>query len=422
MKKSFTPRQILTAIYIAALTFFSYASVYAFRKPFTIATFDGEKLFGISYQTIFIISQVIGYMLSKFSGIKFISSLKRNGRWKSALFLIGTAWLSLLAFAILPLPFGILCFFVNGYMLGFMWGIVFGYAEGRRSSDFIGSVLAVSFIFAGGFTRSVAKWLMLTWDITEKWMPFMTGLLFVAPLFILIFLLELVAPPDEADIQERVERISMTKDDRKAILQKFGLGLTILVVVYTALTIIRDVRDNFMSTIWAELGYANDFSVFTTSETKISLAVLLVMSLIVLIRKNILAFQIIQVLVICGFLVSGISSYLFLTHRLDGALWMQAVGLGLYMAYIPFNAIFFERMIAAFRISGNVGFLIYITDAFGYLGSVVVMLTKESLKIKLLWSVFYSLGVVVFSIIGIIGTLYSVYYFNKKYKSQAEVV
>jgi hypothetical protein len=132
LKKSFTPRQILTALYIAVLTFFSYASVYAFRKPFTTATFDGEKLFGISYQTIFIISQVIGYMFSKFSGIKFISSLKRNGRWKSALFLMGTAWLSLLAFAILPLPFGILCFLVNGYMLGFMWGIVFGYVRQKK--------------------------------------------------------------------------------------------------------------------------------------------------------------------------------------------------------------------------------------------------------------------------------------------------
>jgi hypothetical protein len=173
-----------------------------------------------------------------------------------------------------------------------------------------------------------------------------------------------------------------------------------------------------MSTIWAELGYANDFSVFTQSETKISLLVLLMMSLVVLIRKNIIAFQIIQVLVICGFLLSGISSFLFLTHRLDGAIWMQAVGLGLYMAYIPFNAIFFERMIAAFRIAGNVGFLIYITDAFGYLGSVVVMLTKESMKIDILWSVFYSTGVVGFSIIGVLGTLYSVYYFNKKYKLQ----
>jgi uncharacterized membrane protein YjjB (DUF3815 family) len=78
-------------------------------------------------------------------------------------------------------------------------------------------------------------------------------------------------------------------------------------------------------------------------------------------------------------------------------------------------------MIAAFRIAGNVGFLIYITDAFGYLGSVVVMLTKESMKINLQWSVFYSTGVVGFSIIGVLGTLYSVYYFNKKYKGQALV-
>ncbi len=38
---------------------------------------------------------------------------------------------------------------------------------------------------------------------------------------------------------------------------------------------------------------------------------------------------------------------------------MILVGLGLYTGYIPYNAIFFERLIAVFRMSGNVGFLIY---------------------------------------------------------------
>ena len=95
---------------------------------------------------------------------------------------------------------------------------------------------------------------------------------------------------------------------------------------------------------------------------------------------------------------------------------MQLVGLGLYMAYIPFNCIFFERMIATFRIGGNVGFLIYIADAFGYLGSISVMLSKELLKVKLNWSEFYSQGVVIFAIIGCVGTVISLLYYNRKYQ------
>ena len=75
-------------------------------------------------------------------------------------------------------------------------------------------------------------------------------------------------------------------------------------------------------------------------------------------------------------------------------------------------------MIAVFRLGGNVGFLIYIADAFGYLGSLSVMLSKELLDVKLNWSSFYSNAVILFSIIGCIGTVVSLIYFNRKYKLQ----
>jgi hypothetical protein len=173
--------------------------------------------------------------------------------------------------------------------------------------------------------------------------------------------------------------------------------------------------------MWNELGYAGDASVFTKSETKITLIILLMMGLMVLIRRNIIAFRVVHYVIIGGFLLAGITSLLFIYKGLHGGIWMQSVGLGLYMAYIPFNAIFFERMIAAFRIKGNVGFLIYITDAFGYLGSVTVMLFKESMKVDVKWSVFYSYAVIILSVIGVMGTIYALFYFNRKYKLKIQV-
>ncbi len=406
------------ALYAALVAFLAYASIYAYRKPFTVATFEGISFFGVSYQSLLIISQGLGYMLSKFWGIKFISELKQLGRWKTSVILIGISWLCLLVFAILPAPFGMLCLFVNGFMLGFMWGIVFSYVEGRRATDFIGSVLAVSFIFAGGFTRSVGKWLMLEWNITEQWMPFMTGLVFFLPLILFLFLLERVPKPDKEDVDERTKRTPMTKEDRKKFLRHFGFGIAAVTITYLFLTIMRDLRDNFMSNIWIELGYANNSSIFAKTETNTSLIILLMISMMVLIRRNIRAFRIVHIAILLGFMLAGISSAMFVTGYLDGAIWMQLVGLGLYMAYIPFNCIFFERLIATFRIGGNVGFLIYIADAFGYLGSISVMLTKEVLKVKLNWSEFYSQGTIVFSIIGCLGTIISFLYFNRKYRLQ----
>lgn len=413
---AFTKKQIIAALYAAMVAFLTYACVFAYRKPFTIAAFDGIKFWGITYQTLLIIFQAIGYMLSKFYGIKFIAELKRLGRWKTSAILLTAAWLSLLGLALVPPPYGLFFIFINGFVLGFMWGVIFSYAEGRRATDFIGAAIAVSFIFSGGFSRSVGKWLMLDWNVSEVWMPFMTGLVFALPLVLFIYLLERVPPPDDEDIKERTVRLPMLKTERKSFLKHFGWGIAFAVITYIFLTVMRDVRDNYMGNMWNELGYGKNYSIFTKTETNTSLIILVIMSLMMLIRKNIKAFLVIHVVIITGFLIAGISSWLFITGRMDGAVWMQLAGLGLYMGYIPFNCIFFERLIATFRIAGNVGFLIYIADAFGYLASVSVMLTKEFLQLQLNWTAYYSQGVIYGSVLGIGGTLLSFFYFNKKYR------
>lgn len=407
----------MIAIYAAIVAFLSYTSVYAYRKPFTVATFDGLIFWGVRYQVLLIISQGLGYMLSKFAGIRFISELKRIGRWKTSALLIGIAWFSLLVFGFIPAPWGMLCLFVNGFMLGFMWGIVFSYVEGRRATDLIGSAMAVSFIFAGGFTRSVAVWLRDSWQVPEQWLAFGTGMIFALPLIFFMYLLERIPEPDAADIQERTVRLPMSKESRLKFIRNFGGGIVAITITYLFLTIMRDVRDNFMANLWSELGYGKKPAIFTQTETITSISILIMMSLLITVRKNIKALRMIHWVILAGFLLAGISSALFLTGNMSGALWMQLVGLGLYMGYIPFNCIFFERLIASFRIAGNVGFLIYLVDAYGYLGSSFVMLSKEIFQINLTWSEFYPNSVVIFSVIGVAGTLFSMVYFSRKYQS-----
>lgn len=408
-------KQLEITLYAALVAFLTYSSVYAYRKPFTVATFPGIEYWGIRYQTLLIISQGIGYMLSKFYGIRFISELKRMGRWKTSAILVGIAWLSLFFFAILPPLFGLICLLINGFALGFMWGIVFSYVEGRKTTDFIGSAMAVSFIFAGGFTRTVAKWLLVEWNVSEHWMPFFTGLLFALPLALLIYLLERTPSPDATDVELRTQRVSMSRDDRKKVLGLFGAGIFMITVTYVFLTIIRDLRDNFMTNIWTDLGYGNDYSIFMKTETITSVVVLVLVSLLVIVKRNIQAFRLIHLLIFMGFLLTGFSSLLFRLGFMNGALWMQLVGLGLYMAYIPFNCIFFERMIAAFRINGNAGFLMYTADAFGYFGAMLVMLGKELFIIETNWSSFYSGAALFSAVVGIAGTIVSLSYFNQKY-------
>lgn len=405
------------AVYASLISFLTYASVYAFRKPFTVGSFtDGPIIFGLAFKDALVISQVLGYMLSKFYGIKFISELKKIGRGKMILLMVGISWISLLLFAIVPAPWSIVFLFTNGFPLGIIWGIVFSFVEGRKATDFIGAALAVSFIFSSGFVKSVAKSLQIQFTITDWWLPFLTGAVFMVPLLILLYLLEKIPTPSETDIALRVTRLPMDKVERASFFTSFKPGLLLFIIIYVFLTVFRDIRDNFAADIWRELGFGNQPSVFTATEIPITLLVLILIGSMILIRNNKKAFVITQYIILFGFLLAGISSLLFIKGMIGPFAWMTLVGLGLYMGYIPFNCILFDRLIATFRISGNVGFLMYLADSFGYLGSVSVILIKTIFHFQIHWSVLYSRGVVGLSVFGVMGSLLAINYFNKKYK------
>jgi hypothetical protein len=408
--------RIAVALFASAVTFLTYCTVYGFRKGFTICTFDGMSYLGVSYKVWLVITQVLGYACSKFYGIRFIAELKKIGRGKVILLLTAVSWLALFLFAITPAPWNIPLMFINGFPLGMIWGIVFSYVEGRVTTDFIGAALSVSFIFSSGFVKSVASYIRLHFGVSEFWVPFYTGLTFAGPLMLFVYLLEKIPAPSSEDLLMRSKRLPMSKEDRQKFIKIFLPGLIAAISVYVFSTIFRDLRDNFIADMWKENGYGNQPSLFTQTETPVSVIMLFLMGSMILVRNNMKAFKYTHYIIIVGFLITGLSSVLFITHQISAFWWLALVGLGLYTTYIPFNCIFFERLIATFKYPGNVGFLIYVADSFGYLGSVAVLFTKELLKVKLRWSNFYSHGVIILSVLGIGGTILSLFYFSAKFK------
>ncbi len=409
-----SPRQI--GLYAAIAAFLAYTMIFGFRKSFTVCTFDGMRFFGLSYKIILVLSQMIGYLLAKFYGIRFIAELQRMGRYKIIGLLVGIAWLAWLFFAFVPPPYNAVFLFINGFPLGMLWGVVFSYIEGRRTTDFIGASLAVSFIFSSGFVKTVGGWLLLSFHLSEFWVPFVTGLVFALPLVVFVWLLEKIPPPDADDIAARMNRVPMLAADRKKFLKRFLPGLVAVVLVYGFATVFRDIRDNFSADMWKELGYGNQPAIFSQTETPITLVILLLIGSMVLIKNSYRALMVAHVFIGIGFVLAGICTYFFLLGKMDPVWWMTAVGLGLYMVYIPFNSVFFERLIAAFRFTGNVGFLIYIADSFGYLGSVGVLLSKEIFRVKLNWVNFFSNSVIILSFAGVAITIFSAIYFINKHR------
>jgi hypothetical protein len=410
--------KVLTSVYIALLCFLTYACVYAFRKPFTIGLYNSDqKFWGVDYKNLLVIAQVIGYTISKFYGIKFVSERNRIGRGWTILFLLFLSWLPLLFFPLVNDAWGIVLLFCNGLPLGVLWGLIFSFIEGRKDSDFMGATMAVSFIVSSGFVKSVAKWIQISYEVQEKWVPFYTGLLFLLPVIVLVFLLEKIPNPTQDDILHKSERLPMTKTDRKLFFTKFKWGLIAFILIYILLTFFRDIRDNFAADIWLELGYGNNASIFTETELPIAIGVLLLVASMIYVKNNKLAFQFSQHIIFTGFIICGVSTLLFMNHILSGYYWIVLVGLGLYMGYIPFNSILFDRMIATFKLKGNVGFFMYLVDAFGYLASVFIIIIKGAMGFTISWTVFYQNGVLFLSLIGMITSVFTLIYFNKKYKT-----
>lgn len=413
--------QLTFALYAALVSFGTYSCMYAFRKPFAVALFEGISFLGIDYKIWLVIAQTMGYAASKFYGIRFIAKMQGAKRARSIILLILFSWLALLLFAIVPAPFNVVCLFLNGFPLGMIWGLVFSYLEGRRSTEFMGAVLSISFIFSSGFVKSAGKLVMVDWAVTERWMPFVTGMLFMIPLLIFVVLLEQIPPPSATDEALRTRREPMDRQQRWQFLQQFLPGLVLCILSYEMLTMLRDMRDNFAANIWQELGMGEQPAIFTQTEVPVSLAILGIMGLLVFIKDNYQAFMLNFFIVITGFVLAGLSSLLFMHHYIGPITWMTMTGLGLYMGYIPFNCIFFERMIATFKYVSNVGFIIYVADSFGYLGSVSIMLAKNFSSLQLSWSSFFMDTVLGMSVLGVGMMLGAYRYFRRKYRGTATI-
>jgi len=91
--------------------------------------------------------------------------------------------------------------------------------------------------------------------------------------------------------------------------------------------------------------------------------VLLCMSLLVLVKNNVRAFLLNHIIIGGGYFIAFIATLLFINNLINPVWWMILIGTGLYMCYVPFNALYFERMIATYKVQSNVGFVMYISDA-----------------------------------------------------------
>lgn len=376
-------------VWATIAAFGTYFCMYAFRKPFTAASFKVDELNGTAMESLlvswgfieqvddhtwllksmFVTFQLIGYMLSKIIGIKVVSEMRPQFRAAAIVILILLAELCLLFFGLTSLyELKAIVLFLNGLMLGMIFGFVLGFLEGRRATEALTAGLCASFILAGGVAKSAGTWLVSDMGISEGWMPFTAGLLFLPALFIFVGMLACIPPPTVQDQEERTERVPLDGRGRLAFFWHNAPVLSTIILIFALVTVLRSVRDDYAPELWKSMGTDPDAGFFTYTEIFVAVVVLVLNGGAALIRDNqrafftalmtcIFGFALVLVTIIFQNAVIGASAFMF----------MVLVGMGLYLPYVAVHTTLFERWIAISKERSNLGFLMYVADSAGYL-------------------------------------------------------
>lgn len=405
----------LFVLWAGGTALLSYSLVYALRKPFTAAEFNGLEVAGMDYKIIVSIVQLIGYVCAKLLGIKFISELKPGNRLK---FIIGSAALSeasLLAFGLLPAPYNIFALFFNGLSLGCMWGVIFSFLEGRRTTDILASIMGVSMALSSGVAKSLGLYALHQLHVSEFWMPALIGA-FAFPLLCLMgWMMTKFPAPTAADIASRTKRVTLNGQQRWQLFVRFMPLLVMLFGANLLLTVQRDIKEDFIVCI-IDVSTVSSWA-FAYLDSVATLVLLAAFALLSAVGNHLRALCLILIMSAIGMGVIAFLGAESAAIGLPTTAWLFLQTLCIDIAYLSFQTIFFERFIACFKVKGNVGFFIITIDFVGYLGTLALLLFKEFRAPHIDWTSFYNSMSVYIGVICCIAFICSIIYIiHRDYK------
>lgn len=378
----------LFVLWAGGTALLSYSLVYVLRKPFTAAEFDGLQVAGMDYKIVVSIIQLIGYVCAKMLGIKYISELKPEGRLK---FIVGSAALSevsLVAFGLLPAPYNIFALFFNGLSLGCMWGVIFSFLEGRRTTDILASIMGVSMALSSGVAKSLGLYALNDLGVSEFWMPALVGAVAFPLLCFMGWMMTKFPAPTAADIAARTKRVTLDGHQRWQLFVKFMPLLIMLFGANLLLTVQRDIKEDFIVCI-IDVSQVSSWA-FAHLDSIATLVLLGVFALLSAVGNHLRALCLILIMSAIGMGTIAFLGAEAGSLNMPVTAWLFLQTLCIDIAYLSFQTIFFERFIACFKVQGNVGFFIITIDFIGYLGTLCLLLFKEFQAPHIDWTSFYN--------------------------------
>jgi hypothetical protein len=93
----------------------------------------------------------------------------------------------------------------------------------------------------------------------------------------------------------------------------------------------------------------------------------------------------------------------------------------MYIVYTPFNAMLFDRLVAAGGRVATAGFLIYVADSAGYVGSCALLLWRNFGMMQAEWLTVFRYVIYATAVIGLALTVLSMFYFSARARARAPV-
>jgi hypothetical protein len=246
-------RAAVKTAFICGAVFLSWFSAYGLRKPWASGLYDGEPTLGLPAKDAIALSQTVGYMLGKWMSTTWIPKLTRRQRLPLLLVMTAAAFVPLVAFALLESTVarcGAMA--LNGWPLGWFYGTLYLYLEGRRGAELLGGAISAAYILGSGFSKSVGAMLLDT-GLSVGSMPAIAGLIFLPPTLFAMFLLDAAPEPSAEEEVTCGTRRPMTMPEQKTFFCSYRKGLCTHTVGYVALTGLKDFRDSFQADIWSEV-------------------------------------------------------------------------------------------------------------------------------------------------------------------------
>ena len=141
-------------------------------------------------------------------------------------------------------------------------------------------------------------------------------------------------------------------------------------------------------------GTGTDVVPGTLSKTESTVAGILLIPIagLVFCKNNLLAFKISMFFLCAGAGILLATIYAYLGSPFDGVWYYMLTGVASYLAYVPYNSVLYERLIAALKRECTIGYLHAVMDATSYVGVFSIYLAAEFGDFDNHLDVFNSLG------------------------------